>query len=120
MAQLLCTLLFTIIGAYTCAAVTEMPEPGDVQRMRRSATENWPSVFPDSIVLIGGVYRDRANGVYKVQGVYNDRPIYKGGRNNAWSVYYRKAGYWVLDFNDVSEKWSGTVAIQKTLFASEV
>ena len=32
--------------------------------------------------------------------------------------HYRISGYWVLDFNDVSKDWDGTVAIQDTLFAS--
>ena len=57
------------------------------------------------------------NGVYTADGTYNDHPIYK---YSYWSIYYRVSGYWVLDFNDVSEDWDGTVATQNTLFASNV
>jgi len=46
--------------------------------------------------------------------MYNGYPIYKGGNNNNWSIYRRSGGaaedQWVLDFNDVSDEWSGTVA----------
>ena len=82
MAQALCILfLFTIIGAYTCMALKEMPIPatGDAKRMRRSPESNWPGVYPQSITTIGGVYASRANGIYTTDGTYNDRPIYKNG-----------------------------------------
>jgi hypothetical protein len=97
-----------------------IPLPGR-HAVRRSPESNWPGVFPDSIITIGGVYASQSNGVYTANGDYNDRPIYKNG---GWSIYYRISGYatnsWVLDFNDVSEDWSGTVATQKELFASTV
>ena len=82
MAQVLRILfLFTIIGAYTCMALKEMPIPatGDAKRMRRSPESNWPGVYPQSITTIGGVYASRANGIYTADGTYNDRPIYKNG-----------------------------------------
>ena len=126
MAQVLrVLLLFTIIGAYTCTALKTMPVPaaGDAKRVRRAPSDNWPGVYPESIITIGGVYASRANGVYTAAAddTYNDRPIY---RNGGWSIYYRVSGYatnqWVLDFNDVSEEWDGTVAIQDSLFESTV
>ena len=131
MAQLLHTvLLLTIIGACACMAMTEevktMPIPRDSKRFRRSPEDNWPAVYPESIKAIGGVYASRANGVYTAQSeTYNDRPVYKGpDGSTSWSIYYRVSGYatndWVLDFNDVSEDWDGTVAIQSSLFSSEV
>ena len=116
-------LLFTIIGAYTCMAFKEMPIPaaGDAKRVRRGPADNWPGVFPQSIITIGGVYASHHNGVFTYDGTYNDHPIYKNGQ---WSIYYRISGYaanqWVLDFNDVSEDWDGTVAIQTNLFPSTV
>ena len=118
MAQLLCSLLlFILIGAYSCMALTEMPIPAAGERARRGAKENWPGVYPQSIVTIGGVYDHLANGVFTADATYNDRPVYKNGD---WSIYYRIAGYWVLDFDDVDEEWSGTVAIQDNLFATDV
>ena len=122
MATILRVLLaFTIMGACTCMAFKTMPIPSEGGRSRRSPEDNWPGVYPESIVTIGGVYASRANGVYTADGTYNDRPVYKNG---GWSIYYRTSGYatndWVLDFNDVSEDWDGTVAIQSTLFASNV
>ena len=89
--------------------------------VRRSPSDNWPGVYPESIVTIGGVYASRSNGVFTADGTYNDHPVY---RNGGWSIYYRVSGYaanqWVLDFNEVSEDWDGTVAIQSELFASTV
>ena len=122
MAQLLSSLLlFILIGAYSSMALTEMPIPVAGERARRAPEDNWPGVYPESIITIGGVYASRANGVYTADGTYNDRPVYKNG---AWSIYYRISGYapntWVLDFNDVSEEWDGTVAIQDNLFATTV
>lgn len=123
MARLLHILLFLTIGVCTCMAVTEMPVPGDAKRMRRGPEDNWPSIYPKSFTVIGGVYPGHSNGEYTIQGTYNDRPLYKGGNSN-WSIYYRTSGYatnkWVLDFNAVSEDWDGTVAIKSTLFGSDV
>ena len=79
-------------------------------------------IYPREFYLLGGVYSSKTNGVWSASGeIYNERPVYKGGNNNNWSVYYRaKLSKWVLDFNDVSEDWDGTVAVQSTLFATEV
>ena len=124
MDRLLHILLFLTIGVCTCMAVTEMPVPGDAKRMRRGPEDNWPDIYPDSFTVKGGVYPGHSNGEYvATDDYYNDRPVYKGGRSN-WSIYFRTSGYaankWVLDFNDVSEEWDGTVAIKSTLFSSEV
>ena len=120
-------ILFAIIGAYsvTCMETLKpktMPIPtADKHAVRRSPSDNWPGVYPESIYTIGGVYANRYNGVFTIDGEYNERPIY---RNGGWSIYYRVSGYatnqWVVDFNDVSEDWDGTVAIQTGLFASTV
>lgn len=120
MAQLLRIILFTILGASTCTALTEMSPPGATNRVRRGPEDNWPTLYPSSLYIVGGVYSSRTNGVFTVSDTtYNDRPVYKGGNNDAWSIYYRVSGYaankWVLDFNEVSEEWSGTVAISETL-----
>ena len=124
MSQVLRLLLLAIIGASTCMALsplTTMPQE-NARRMRRGPQDNWPGVYPATIRTIGGVYADRHDGVFNYDGeVYNERPVYKSG---GWSIYYRTSGYaanqWVLDFNDVSEDWDGTVAIQPELFASTV
>lgn len=110
-------LLFIIIGAYTWQCMA-LPVPLDDIRIQKGGPEGaWPGVYPQTIVVIGGTYASSSNGVYTADGTYNNRPIYKKGR---WSIYYRKAGYWVTDFNAVSEDWKGTVGIQNTLFPSNV
>lgn len=110
--------VFTVIGSCVCVALAEMPKShlGDAVRIQ-GPEDNWPGVYPESIVTIGGVYSNRANGVYHAEGTYNSHPIYK---YEGWSIYYREAGYWALDFNDISEEWAGTVATQDQLFASTV
>ena len=125
MAQLVHFLLLVAVGICCCAAaVMEMPIPEKSGRFRRGPEDNWPRIYPRQFSLHGGVYSQHSNGDWMATGeIYNDRPVYRGGRSN-WAVYYRVSGYaankWVLDFNDVSEDWDGTVAIQSTLFASEV
>jgi len=64
--------------------------------------------------LTGDVpYAKRTKGLYLNTGkTYRGKPRferrdYKGRR---WSLYHRKRGMWVLDFNRVSQRWSGTVA----------
>ena len=126
MARVLCVLvLFTIIGACACTDMGKprtMPIPAAGKHaVRRSPSDNWPGVYPDKIITIGGVYANRHSGEFLADGTYNDRPVYRSG---GWSIYYRVSGYaanqWVLDFNDVSEDWDGSVAIQTELFASTV
>ena len=92
----------------------------------RISSGGWPKVtevrtlpfapYPIVIAVSGGVYARYTNGEYTAKGVYNDRPVYKNGQ---WSIYYRVSGFaannWVLDFNDVSEEWDGTVAYNKEL-----
>ena len=50
-------------------------------------------------------------GDYTMTGVtYHDKPVWaRVGGPYTWSIYQRSSGMWVLDFNDVSEEWSGTV-----------
>lgn len=82
--------------------------------------ESWPGVYPQSFVTIGGTYGSTTQlEVVTADGVLNGRPIYKSA-NGGWSIYYRSAGYWARDFNDVSDEWDGTVGIQDNLFASTV
>ena len=119
MAQLVHFLLLTAVGICCAAAQMEMPK-----RSRRAPEDNWPSIYPTQFVLEGGVYPQHSNGIYNAEDeLYNDRPVYRGGTSD-WAVYYRVSGpaadKWVLDFDDVSEDWEGTVAMQATLFAPEV
>lgn len=65
-----------------------------------------------SIYVAGFPYASRHNGKFTMTDFqYNGKPVWANGR---WSIYFRKSGYkanrWVLDFNDVGEEWSGTVA----------
>ena len=131
MARFLCVLvLFTVIGACAFAGLAKprtVPIPAAGKHaVRRSGSDNWPYVrelltipgedYPEVISTLGGVYEDSANGYYTAEGTYNDRPVYKNGD---WSIYYRVSGYaanhWVLDFNEVSEDWDGTVAYNSEL-----
>ncbi len=55
---------------------------------------------------------------YGVQGdyvqtgeTYNDAPVYALETNAMWSLYRRLNGFWYIDFDDLDEQWSGTVAI---------
>ena len=134
MARVLCVLiLFTIIGACHCAfagiakpRTVPIPAAGK-HAVHISSSGGWPKIaeidtvphipYPLSIYVSGGVYADHTNGVFTAEGVYyNERPVYKNG---SWSIYYRISGYaannWVLDFNDVSEEWDGTVAYNSVL-----
>ena len=134
MARVLCVLiLLAIIGA--CAFVSAgiakprtVPIPAAGKHAVRISADGWPKIvelptfpvkrYPD-IFVIGGVYEDDTNGVYTAEGIlYNDHPVYKSG-DRRWSIYYRISGYaannWVLDFNDVSEDWDGTVAYNSDL-----
>ena len=126
-------ILFTIIGACTFAGIAKprtVPIPAAGKHaVRRSGSDNWPKIteslrlsggdYPELIFASGGVYAQYANGQYSVEGTYNDRPVYKNGD---WSIYYRVSGYaannWVLDFNDVSEDWDGTVAYNSDLISN--
>ena len=38
--------------------------------VRRSPEDNWPGVYPESIVTIGGVYASQSNGVFTADGDY--------------------------------------------------
>ena len=126
-------ILFTIIGACAFAGIAKprtVPIPAAGKHaVRRSGSDNWPKIteslrypggdYPELIFASGGVYASLANGLYSAEGTYNDRPVYKNG---GWSIYYRVSGYaannWVLDFNDVSEDWDGTVAYNSDLISN--
>ena len=122
MAQLLRILLFTILGACTCMALEEMSAPSDTIRMRRSSSD-WTN-FPISILVVGGPHSDRTNGQYNYNGtLFNERPIYNGGFENNWYVYYRisSGGYWVLNHKSVGVKpGNGGVAFREILYPPEV
>ena len=79
------------------------------------------SIQKVSSPLHGGTYGD-ANSllVFRADGVYNGHPIYKS-ESQGWTIYYRKAGYWVRDFNAVGDEWAGTVGIKRDgLFSANV
>jgi hypothetical protein len=65
-----------------------------------------------SIVLGGAPYTSSTTGVYTWNGgVYNGKPVFEHvGGGTTWSLYQRQNGRWYVDFDDVDEAWSGTVA----------
>lgn len=65
----------------------------------------------DSVHLIGMPYG--ADGTYVHSGnFYNDMPVYTLQHiGYTWSLYQRSNGHWYVDFDDLGEDWSGTVAI---------
>lgn len=67
----------------------------------------------DSIVIGGAAYSSSTTGTYTWNGqVYNGKPVFQHqGGGVTWSVYQRNNGRWYLDFDAVSEDWSGTVEI---------
>lgn len=66
------------------------------------------------LLLSGDVpYSWLTKGAYEATGqVYNGSPVYmrEDAQGREWSIYRRAYDRWVLDFNDVGESWSGTVA----------
>ena len=66
---------FTIIGACTCTDTVKprtMPIPAAGKHaVRRSPEDNWPGVYPESIVTIGGMYASQSNGVFTADGTYS-------------------------------------------------
>lgn len=61
----------------------------------------------DTFELAGGPYSGQTNGTFTLTSAYNGAPVYTRG---SWSLYRRGNGEWHVDFNDVSEDWSGTVS----------
>ena len=139
MSRVLCIpVLFTIIGACAFASagiakprIVPIPAAGK-HAVRRSGSDiNWPDIFTVSTIpshdypFIIAVFGPRLmdtdlesiNGIYIDEDTYNDHPVYKN--RDGWSIYYRISGYaannWVLDSNDVSEDWDGTVAYNSEL-----
>lgn len=58
-------------------------------------------------------YPSLTRGAYGATGdIYNGSPVYarEDAQGREWSIYRRAYDRWVLDFNDVSESWRGTVA----------
>ncbi len=66
-----------------------------------------------SVVLGGAPYTSSTTGVYEWNGtIYNGKPVFEhASGGTTWSLYQRSNGRWYLDFNEVSEDWSGTVAV---------
>jgi hypothetical protein len=77
--------------------------------VRRSSEDDWPLVtkifsagkdYPERIKTYGGLYANKANGIYDADGTYNGRPVYKQ-QDGYYSIYYRVSGpaanKWVLD-----------------------
>lgn len=67
---------------------------------------------PFHIHVNGFPYASQHNGQFTMTDFqYNGKPVWT---NNNWSIYFRTSGYkanrWVLDFDNVGEEWSGTVA----------
>ena len=68
-------------------------------------------VFANKVISTGLV--PYHNGDYTFEGeIYNNAPVYTATNN--FHMYRRStgdvAGHWVIDYNDIDEKWSGTIA----------
>ena len=72
------------------------------------------SVFGNGVLFIGGMpYSSDTNGAYeRIVDKFHGYPVYqrKDSRGSVWSLYRRKSGSWVLDFDDISDTHNGTVA----------
>ena len=124
--QLQCLVLATFTVC-VCTALSEAPAASNTEhaRLRRDGQGNWPNIYPESFLLTGGAYSKEVSGIYKIDPelkMYNGYPVYKGPEEDGtWRVYHRKSpNLWVMDFNDVSESWDGTVSTQDYLFSPEV
>ena len=56
-------------------------------------------------------YPTQSSGVYSLVASYNGYPVYSNG---VYHVYRRSNGEWFLDFDEVSEEWSGTIDFSLT------
>jgi len=67
-------------------------------------------------------YRSRSNGVYINTGrTYQGQPRFerRDSFGRRWSLYQRYRRIWVVDFNRVSQSWSGTAAYSEEHDASD-
>ncbi|WP_018691714.1 hypothetical protein [Algicola sagamiensis] len=64
------------------------------------------SILPSTVYVSGANYPFASSGEYHIVDSYNGMPVYS---NESYMLYQRKNGIWVLDFNEVSEDWDGTV-----------
>ena len=68
----------------------------------------------ESVIVSGAPYgvSHGSDGEYVDSGIsYNGNPVFQRTSHGIdWSLYRRSAGYWVIDFDDVDEQWSGTIA----------
>ena len=66
---------------------------------------------PSDVVAVGGMpYGASTDGQFIFTGTfYEGAPVYEH-ETSGWSLYSRANGKWYVDFNEVSEDWSGTVA----------
>lgn len=78
-------------------------------------------------VFVSGspAYQSRTVGTYKATSrTHAGAPVYERNAGGyVWSLYRRRNGKWYLDFNEVSEEWSGTVGYarrpSRTPFAAQ-
>lgn len=77
-----------------------------------------PVAVAMSAVAVSGAglpYESRTTGVYRpTGGSFGGAPVYSrtDGHGLTWSLY-RRSGRWVIDFNEVDHRWSGTVAYSR-------
>lgn len=76
-----------------------------------AAVESQDVLTPTDAVAVGGMpYGASTDGQFVFTGeFYQGAPVYEH-ETSGWSLYRRGDGKWYVDFNDVSEDWSGTVA----------
>jgi len=93
-------------SSMTVTRVSTSPPPPAV-------AANPPSLAPVYVHGAGLPYRYHTQGVYSTSTqTFNGAPVYvhTDSGNLQWSLYRRGNGMWVIDYNDVDNRWSGTVA----------
>jgi hypothetical protein len=78
---------------------------------RAAVVESQSVMTPSDSVFAGGMpYSASSDGQYVFSGQnYQGAPVYENV-NSGWAMYRRADGKWYVDFNAVSEDWSGTIA----------
>jgi len=95
----------------SCAALPAAPSPPPT-----------PSLV-GAVRLDGAPYGFRTNGIYyPTDEAFSGATVYqrRDQYDRTWSLYRRRSGRWVLDYNEVENRWSGTVAFSRNKRAASL
>jgi len=76
-----------------------------------------------AVRLDGAPYGFRTNGIYyPTDEAFSGATVYqrRDQYDRTWSLYRRRSGRWVLDYNEVENRWSGTVAFSRNKRAASL